>query len=179
MTWPWIPNAVRDPFKIPTFHRPTSTTVASLSSFTTFGTDFFERHVWMNHSPWQPGRRMGAMPCPGCIIWPVQFILQGTDGEVVTPTPSFAYGKFLPVCWKGDEKRLKASKHRENQAIVGMDGETKLKFLHRLYRSLLETSQLAVYRCSQRFVRLIPQWGTSPALLLQCHSALKLLRVWP
>ena len=84
-----FPNVVRDPFKIPTFHRPSSTTVASLSSFTAEGTDFFERHVWMNHSPgpgshralnWcqeeyeMPARYKHNKGIVPCIIWLVQFI---------------------------------------------------------------------------------------------------------
>ena len=43
-------KSAKSPFRMPTFHRPSSTIIASLSSFTTCGTAVFERHVWMCHS---------------------------------------------------------------------------------------------------------------------------------
>ena len=56
----------RRPFKMPTFQRPSSTTAASLSSFTMAGTAFFARQVWMCHSPASPWRPNATIIIP----WP-------------------------------------------------------------------------------------------------------------
>ena len=88
--------------------------------------------------------------------------IQGTDGEVVTPAPSFAYGKFLRL--QLVTLTTSASKHRENEAL----------FLHRLYRSLLETSpshlsKICAFNPAKRYFT----WSLTA--VSQCPE---LLRVW-